>query len=574
MRSPASLSLLVARSLSLVALVLAGCGLFPAGGGKPPVVQEVHPVRLSAVGYFPDRSKVATVVLPEGSTAGDLAGMPFDIKSGAGDVLWSGTLGAPITDALTAQPVWLADFSELRAAGEDLYVDVPGVGRSTSFRIATDAYDRAYRDAMRGFYGQRCGTAVALHAEGGGDTWKHAICHTHDAYLTYLTGETSIRPSLGGWHDAGDYGKYVTNGAFTVGMLLAAWQRFQPALEAAALDIPEHGGAIPDFLAEVKWELDWLLTTQQADGGAVHKVTALNFEGFISPEGDSSPRYYTGVGTSATGDVVAVMAAAARIYQPYDADFAARALAAAQLGYAFLQANPSRIFPDASAFHTGGYGDSNDSDERLWAAAELWETTGDAAVLADLETRLAGVTRIDNNFDWGNVGNLGVFTYALSAREGRNADTLAAVRAAVVASGDALVATAKAAPYGRALASYWWGSNGAVARTSMNLVAANAIAPDVKYLDAVTAQVDHLYGRNAYDRSQVTGLGYNPPMNPHHRPSAADLVLDPWPGLLVGGQDKSDSYNWTDTQGAANLNEIAVNWNGALVFATASFLSR
>ncbi|HSY39846.1 MAG TPA: glycoside hydrolase family 9 protein [Polyangia bacterium] len=36
---------------------------------------------------------------------------------------------------------------------------------------------------------------------------------------------------MGGWHDAGDYGKYVNNGAFSAGMLLAAWEHFQPTLE-------------------------------------------------------------------------------------------------------------------------------------------------------------------------------------------------------------------------------------------------------------------------------------------------------------------------------------------------------
>src|SRR6185503_5326478 len=84
----------------------------------------------------------------------------------------------------------------------------------------------------------------------------------------------TIKPSLAGWHDAGDYGKYVTNGAFTVGMMLQAFERFQPTLSALELPIPEKGGALPDFLDEVKWELDWLLTTQGEDGSVSFKVTA------------------------------------------------------------------------------------------------------------------------------------------------------------------------------------------------------------------------------------------------------------------------------------------------------------
>jgi endoglucanase len=38
-------------------------------------------------------------------------------------------------------------------------------------------------------------------------------------------------------------------------------------------------------------------------------------------------------------------------------------------------------------FSTGGY-QTADPDDRLWAAAELWETTGDPEFLADFERRL------------------------------------------------------------------------------------------------------------------------------------------------------------------------------------------
>src|SRR6185503_37665 len=118
----------------------------------------------------------------------------------------------------------------------------------------------------------------------------------------------TIKPSLAGWHDAGDYGKYVTNGAFTVGMMLQAFERFQPTLSALELPIPEKGGALPDFLDEVKWELDWLLTTQFDDGAVSFKVTAPTFENFIMPEQDGSRRYYTGVSSAATADFAAALA--------------------------------------------------------------------------------------------------------------------------------------------------------------------------------------------------------------------------------------------------------------------------
>jgi MYXO-CTERM domain-containing protein len=70
-------------------------------------------------------------------------------------------------------------------------------------------------------------------------------------------------------------------------------------------------------------------------------------------------------------------------------------------------------------------------------------------------------------------------------------------------------------------------------------------------------------------------------MNPHHRPSKADGIEQPWPGLLVGGGNntstqsagnKNGATNWLDDVNAYELNEVAINWNAPLVYALASFL--
>jgi endoglucanase len=89
-------------------------------------------------------------------------------------------------------------------------------------------------------------------------------------------------------------------------------------------------------------------------------------------------------------------------------------------------------------------------------------------------------------------------------------------------------------------------------------------------------QLDHLLGRNIYDRTQVTGVGYHPPLQPHHRPSISDNTGNPWPGLMVGGANPSANpmlppgATWKDSSDAYDLNEVAVNWNGALIYAAAA----
>jgi endoglucanase len=97
-----------------------------------------------------------------------------------------------------------------------------------------------------------------------------------------------------------------------------------------------------------------------------------------------------------------------------------------------------------------------------------------------------------------------------------------------------------------------------------------------RFTDAIAMQLDHLLGRNIYDRTQVTGVGYHPPSRPHHRPSQADRSATAWPGLLVGGANaQADSTvppgtTWKDDDAKYDLNEIAINWNGALVYAAAA----
>jgi endoglucanase len=570
-------SLRLGSSLALTALLVSGfsaCGVFvpsspPAPAGSTP--GPARPIRLNTVGYLPESAKLATVIAPGGAL--------FNVRNAVDDsIAWNNALAAGPNDELTGEPLFIADFREFCGLG-DYYLEVPDLGRSATFTVGPNVYMGVLTQSMIGMYGQRCGTAV--HIELDGETWGHGACHQKDGSLKYLTGVDQHQASTGGWHDAGDYGKYTTNGAFSAGMMLAAWEQFQGTLANLSLPIPEHGGAIPDFLAEVKWELDWLLTMPAPDGsgGIPHKLTALNFEAlYTTADSDLSARYLTPVGTAATADFVAVMAAAARLYRPYDAAYADACLAAARLSYGFLQANAGPAVPDITmTFKTGSYGDGSDADERIWAAAEMWETTGEPELLADFETRAARAV-VASSFDWANVQNLGLFRYLLSARDGRNPDLVARLQASLVSSADALVAAAAASGYGRPVA-YWWGANGSVARTAMNLATANALSPKPAYVDAIVSALDHLLGRNHYDRSQVTMVGSKAPLHPHHRPSISDSISDPWPGLLVGGQDcpGTDSncstdpkYNWTDDQSLPNVNEIAVNWNGALVYAAAS----
>ena len=520
-------------------------------------------IRLNSLGFQPQSSKKATVVGEAKS---------FVIKQVSDQaVVFKGNLSTPTFQKDVNESVSTADFSSLTKNGK-YYMETPEGIKSIEFEISPKVFNQAFYTSMRGFYLWRCGTAVA--GDHNKRHFAHEACHLDDGYEDYQGKPGVRRNGTGGWHDAGDYGKYVTNASITVGMMFMAWDQFQDNLKKFPLDLPETAKGYPDFLKELKWETDWLLTMQYTDGsGKVsHKLTAKNFESFCKPEDDSQKRYFTDWSSAAVADFVAMMAQAARYFEPYDKVYSQKCMAAAQLSYKFLKENPDEKRFVQGEFKTGGY-QTTDPDDRLWAAAEMWETSGNPEFLKDFEKlAIAQNLKIDEDWDWGDVSNLGMFQYALSKKPGRNPEILKSIRTNILNCADAIAKNSLADVYGRPLVRYYWGCNGTIARQVLNLQVANQISPDKKYIETSQDVIAHLFGRNYYNRSFVTGLGINPAMNPHDRRSGSDNEVEPWPGYLVGGGHSATG--WYDKQEDYRTNEIAINWQAALVYALAGFVEK
>ena len=258
--------------------------------GSVTVLAEDRGIRLNSIGFLPKQAKEISIVT---------ACERFSLKRASdGKVVFEGKPDGPLRNDDTKQDIYTADFSPIEEPGS-YYVDIPGVGRSLEFKIANDIYNAPFYTVMRGMYLWRCGTAVS--GTHNGATFAHAACHLDDAWLDYATGEKIKKDSLKGWHDAGDYNKYVVNAGVTVGMMLQAWEQFNNRLKDFRLDIPESGNALPDFLDEIKWETDWLFTMQAEDGKVYHKVSTTKFGGFILPEKETAKRYFTQWGYCCNG---------------------------------------------------------------------------------------------------------------------------------------------------------------------------------------------------------------------------------------------------------------------------------
>jgi endoglucanase len=581
------------RTQAVLTVLLAACGTAAGpAGDKASRAAISEGVKVDQVGYLPARPKLAMVTDARATGAFSLR------RTRDGAEVAGGALGPALADPDTGDTVRLADFSALSESGS-FYLDVAGLGTSDDFDVAPDVYARAFLLVSRAFYGQRCGTAVDLAPLHPG--YSHPACHVAgtrnpDALLHTSAGASGAVDGSGGWHDAGDYGKYVVNSGISTGELLWAYEAFPERVAAANLQIPESGNGIPDLLDEARWNLRWMLKMQDADGGVWHKLTSERFGSFVMPEADDGgPRYVIGTGAApyksscATADFAAVMAIAARVFPPFDPEFAGTALAAAERAWAWLSRNPSVLFRNCCGVVTGEYGDGNCSDERLWAAAELFRTTGGPEYNSYFTSSFAAFGPVLGNGppSWPDVRSLALFTYALSRQPKADESVRARIRTDAAAAGAALVARTRANPYRISLrpTDYVWGSNGVVANYGVALALVYALQPDPALLDAAAENLHYLLGRNTFALSWVTQLGDRPYRHPHHRPSGADANAEPWPGMLSGGPNRyggdpvidalpatPPARRYRDDQGSYASNEMAINWNAPLVFLLASLL--
>ena len=204
----------------------------------------------------------------------------------------------------------------------------------------------------------------------------------------------------------------------------------------------------------------------------------------------------------------------------------------------WLEKNPNILFRNPKEVSTGAYGDGNCGDEQLWAAAELWRTTGEEAYGVtswDHYGRFLGSLAAQGPQSWANLAPLALWTYVLGngkERGGRFGDQDGVPSPPPTRSSSAR----RSNGYRVSLTSkdYIWGSNAVAANYAMQLLVANAIKPDPRIRERGLDNLHYLLGRNTFSLSFVTQVGANPFRHPHHRPSGADKNAEPWPGLLAG----------------------------------------
>ncbi|MBI5472702.1 MAG: glycoside hydrolase family 9 protein [Ignavibacteriae bacterium] len=552
-------------------------------GTPPPPPANFQYIAASQIGYAPDMKK-------QFSSPTDFTSFTIVRVSDNAVVFTGGAPGRTVTSSVIGNSaVYIGDFTALTTEGR--YKIVANGKESLPFNISPSVFAGPVRAAQRFFYYQRAFTAIeSPYAEG---PWVHPT-------------DVAKAPAgvVKGWHDAGDLTIYMPTMTQSLWWQLETWTDFQPTNDD--VNIPESGNGIPDLLDETRWGLEWVRSQQDPNGGFWANSCAGGNNSY--PYGSTTPNtvgnYTKTVAPTAqnTAKAIAVLAYASKVYQPYDAAFAASCLSAARAGWTWLAANPNAT-NDADGGNCGVYAQGNDAallkTNKMWAAAAMLYATGESQYETAFQSNYSAISWISSY----SKSDAFAGKMYLRCTTGANSSTQNAIRQSIFQFADGVRADANAHPFQWAT-HYYWGSNsnGAHRTGQFSWQAFRMDETRTADRDALLDNVHYMFGRNYLNISYMSGSdafgatqyrreGF------HHWMKALQATPFHFPGAVAGGPNEAPSTNdvsypsatpypvygyfgdpryprdgttpidgrFTDND-SWSTNEICVNWQGAILY--------
>jgi hypothetical protein len=461
----------------------------------------VH-LRLNQVGYRPGDTKIALAL-----TDRDLGGQTFEVRTSWGQGrVFSGKVGSDRGRYGQFGHVYVLDFSPLAAKGR--YVVRIGGVDSPVFPVTADAHVQLLAKSLLFFRVQRCGAGPAR---------GHAACHAQDGVARGGPADGTLVRADGGWHDAGDYIKFLITSGYATNLMLATYLRHPDAFA------DDDGNRVPDLLEEARVGLEWMRKLWDAPRGILYyQVADASDHGtWRMPEQDKAARPVwacePGRGANVAGKAAASLALASVIWndpgRPYfDTALATNYLAAARQIYAYGKARPLAQPSNPPEF----YHERSFEDDLALAAVALFRATGEAAYLQEALAfaKAAGGAAA---LSWSD-------SHALAHYEIARVDPsyVPEARRLLETSLEAARSYAAADPFRVGLQRLHWGSAPDMAGAALQAFWYRDLTGDGRYLSLGQAQWDYLLGANPWGVCFVNGAGSHWPRFPHHQ--IADLA--------------------------------------------------
>lgn len=557
-------------------------------------------VHVNQIGYNPDATEKYAYVYHWAGDKGSVNLSAFALKNfyllnlQTNQVVFTGKLTFrksktnPETGQTTETPsanfsaaeVYECNFSAFKEPG-DYKIVMDGIGSSFPFRIANDIYRDVFYTTIRGLYHNRSGIGLkkpyteferaAPHNPLITPGFAGKLKYTTSRFIDWTDGdndnsnpdrpdkkaiEAGMKGSIDTWgwyQDAGDWDGYFTHLNIPT-ILLFAWQISPENYTDGELNIPEGKNGIPDILDEASWLIRYYYRTRQelikkgyGTGGVGGRVCGDHFGG----DGEGRPSYedvdrtwivsgedpHTTYKYSALAAQLAYCLKTLNVSDPEGVDWEKEAREAYDWAKANTRAGDEATKP-AMGFLL--------KDIRSFAAASLYQLTGDSKYHDQLKTDLSGITStsiLTGENRWGS------FVYASMINQATDATLKTKLTSAFQATANAMVATANKR------ACRWGGdfympmlvgqsTTPLVFEVIMayHLVKDSDAALAKNYKTCVQNTADYFLGNNPLNTTWITGLGLRRPERVFHMDSWYNGKDEMAPGITPYGPWRKESY--------------------------------
>ena len=592
-------------------------------------------IKVNQVGYSTHGAKTARISYF--AKFGSLDGKTYEIvDKTTGKAVMTGKLAdAEQNEHLSGESVHVIHFDELQTPGT-YFIRISDTGFSAaarsprdvengletdtltsfSFQIGDDIYNDLLTDMTKYYYYQRQG--IDIEEKYAGDFARKNL-HPNDAQVRKWSDrdnpDAETFDLTQGWYDAGDYGKYTSPAATSVENLLLAYDLFPDVFQDMTYNIPETDKSnpayvdAPGYLSEIKWEIDMLLKLEHADHDGSFYVAANYKDGTIYLEDTlhQTSDYQSGADETdlrshlATSDMAAMLAHAYLIYKdvPAYADFAETCLETALRAWNWVNdpANPQHPSIGA-ANRTYTYTQEELDRSIYWAAGSVYRamkaagrdtSAYEAYLLKNCETENVSKCFTGASLGYHSHGRsfLGFFHYLY-----RNPDADPKMTEVFQKFLSWRKRTLNYDNWGTDYPDwgYWWGSNMVIAQSTMSTLLGSILTegenniPDEVILSNESA-FNYLLGVNPISFCYVSGYGENCVQNIYSAIYSRDAKLDPYrcpAGYVTEGTNpnnnrqlsKYDGKCYMDSDAEWTTNENTIYGNAAMIFLTASIMSR
>lgn len=355
-------------------------------------------IRVNQVGFRRNELKTAVVL-----TKTDFGNKKYNIKDvKTGKVVFTDNIPPSVGGWGGFNFCHIIDFTGLNVDGT--FVIESGEARSNNFRVGENLYAKVVDSLLLFFKVQRCGPT---------NPHLHQVCHLFDSPNVVGDPAAGKVDVTGGWHDAGDFTKFLNTTAFSTYMLLFAYE-FNPK----KVEFDKNGDGAPDILEEARVGLDLLLRMNYQPGKLVIQVQDRRDQtvGWRMPENDTlkfDRPAFAGMGKNLIGIYTAALAMGSRIWKNRfsDNEFSTKLLNAANNIFALR-----KTAPDLDQNPIGLYQDSKYEGKLALGSLEMYLATNNSQYLTEA-INLAKKADSDYWWSWGNINSLAHYRIAKYSNE-------------------------------------------------------------------------------------------------------------------------------------------------------------